>query len=583
MATKRNRIIYPSQSVWANGNLLYRVSSFGSTTTFTSEDLFELGQLDKIDVVDDVPTVAVTLETNCFGDIYTLAYMANVDASVFNATATATSNIAVVSGSSDVGYYHGIGLADFAKGACGEDHAVDIWSPVQEECSIGTAADNIDMTMFLGSVFINRVEWSFTSGANATENYTGETDNKMWLLNDGRFVSAEMWQFQNGGASVGGGVSGGTGITCAVTTTQFGLCLASGTDQVVVLSDGTYGFLRTDDYGRRAVKFYNASEGTSSDYPVISGTTNVLNSWAYNPATNDLFMPTNFATGTDTQYSLGEAVATGDKLYIIVAADAYASDLLTPQSPAVKATQLNSEYFAPISTLSAGMSDADRRSEDVGAIRQGQIEAYLVDPDNTSSYSAALRLTGVTISTDLTRTPLNQLGSLLPYDRPVTLPIPFTVTVDTTATDLETWAIFSGKLTEFNTDTLDDIDIYDILSKDNMMLVIKVYQQTDQEAGGTASNRKVLTTDLVGDEYFLNTGVANPHYSTKGTYVLNGTEYPLETIVCKGLKITDEGYTVRVGDNATQTFGFKGTNDIYAIMGEVAFADLLQSPGIQRN
>lgn len=35
----RNRIIYASQSVWLNGDLLYRVQSLGSTTTFTSEDI----------------------------------------------------------------------------------------------------------------------------------------------------------------------------------------------------------------------------------------------------------------------------------------------------------------------------------------------------------------------------------------------------------------------------------------------------------------------------------------------------------------------------------------------------------------
>jgi len=49
----RNRIIYASQSVWINGEVLYRVQSLGTTTSFTSEDIFELGQLDIIDVVDE--------------------------------------------------------------------------------------------------------------------------------------------------------------------------------------------------------------------------------------------------------------------------------------------------------------------------------------------------------------------------------------------------------------------------------------------------------------------------------------------------------------------------------------------------
>ena len=42
----RNRIIYASQSVWVNGQILYRVQSLGSTTSFTSEDIFEIGHLD---------------------------------------------------------------------------------------------------------------------------------------------------------------------------------------------------------------------------------------------------------------------------------------------------------------------------------------------------------------------------------------------------------------------------------------------------------------------------------------------------------------------------------------------------------
>lgn len=54
MASRRNRIMYASQSVYCNGEVLYRVQTMGSTTTFTSTDIFELGHLDVIDVVDDV-------------------------------------------------------------------------------------------------------------------------------------------------------------------------------------------------------------------------------------------------------------------------------------------------------------------------------------------------------------------------------------------------------------------------------------------------------------------------------------------------------------------------------------------------
>jgi hypothetical protein len=35
----RNRIIYASQSVWVDGEVLYRVQSLGTSTSFTSEDV----------------------------------------------------------------------------------------------------------------------------------------------------------------------------------------------------------------------------------------------------------------------------------------------------------------------------------------------------------------------------------------------------------------------------------------------------------------------------------------------------------------------------------------------------------------
>ena len=35
----RNRILYASQSVWIDGEVLYRVQSLGTSSSFTSEDV----------------------------------------------------------------------------------------------------------------------------------------------------------------------------------------------------------------------------------------------------------------------------------------------------------------------------------------------------------------------------------------------------------------------------------------------------------------------------------------------------------------------------------------------------------------
>lgn len=516
----RNRIIYASQSVWVDGEVLYRVQSLGTTTSFTSEDIFELGHLDIIDVVDDVPAVTVTLNTNDFGDVRTFATLAQISPAkrAMDATATSTNANLVAGGST---YLHGVALADFAV-TCGNLTGVTLWAPVQDECSIGTLANNIDQTMFLDEVYINSLEFSYTTGANATENYGAETDNKMWLLNEGRFVNYETATLS------------GTNITDGYVDLQLA---ASAT--IAELSAGI-GFLRKDIDGAPAVTHLDVTANVMKNVAIEVGTVSGTNALTYIyevPADNvDNKHRIYFPTGA-------MAPADGDVLQFVYSANAYSAPMNT--------------YFTPL-------TEPTSRPDGVGALRQGQVEVYIVDPDNGTDFENAWRLTGVTISTDLTREPLSELGHLGPYDRPLTLPIPITVTVDSTAGDLENWAKMAGKLTDYNADTLDDIDLTDLMSKDNLILVVKVFQQTDEEAGGTRAKRKVLSgSELIGDNYF-DDGVL-------GTYSANDRERALKTIVVKNLKITDEGMTLDLGSNATQTFGFRCNNDLYAIKGDVSF------------
>ena len=515
----RNRIIYASQSVWIDGEVLYRVQSLGTTTSFTSEDIFELGHLDIIDVVDDVPAVTVTLNTNDFGDVGTLAALAQVVPAKRAMAVTATSsNANLVSGEST--YLHGVALADFAV-TCGNLTGVTLWAPVQDECSIGTLSNNIDQTLFLDEVYINSLEYSYTTGANATENYGAETDNKMWLLNDGRFVNFEEFILDATDISNG----------------YVELDLADDKD-IPSLSSGL-GFLRKDVDGDPAVTHYDVSATTAENIAVVAGTGAAVATYVYH----------DMGTGHRLYFPTGaKAPVATDVIHVIYAADAYSATMNT--------------YFTPL-------AEPTTRPDSVGALRQGQVEVYIVDPDSDATdYENAWRLTGATISADLTREPLTELGHLGPYDRPLTLPIPITVTVDSTAGDLENWAKFAGKITTYDADTLDSIALTDLMTEDNMILVIKVFEQTDEEAGNaTGSGRKVLTgSPLVGDGYF-NDG-------TLATYSAGDREYALKTMVVKNLKITDEGMTLDLGSNATQTFGFRANNDLYVIKGDVSYANV---------
>jgi len=524
----RNRTIYGSQSVWCNGNVLYRVQTLGSTTTFTSEDIFELGHLDIVDVVDDVPAVAVTLNTNDFGDVKTMAILSQVVPAKLAMSSTATdnnANLVVVSGTQlaeTSTYLHGACLADFAI-VCGALPGVSIWAPVQEECDLGTLANNVDQTLYMDEVFVNSLEFGYTTGANATENYGAETDQKMWLLNDGRFVNWEEFD----GDDFTGGTPDEVTLSTAVTT----------------LSDGNPGFLRSDVNGNRAVTFYDDATNEMTNYQVVAGVAATAGMFVYNSIGDKLYKPTDLTIS-----------GTGDKVFALYAAAEYGAGT-------------SNAYFTALSDAS--------RPEGIAAIRQGQVEIYIVS-DSDTSYTNAWRLTGCTITSDLTREPLAELGHLGPYDRPLTLPVPITVTIDTTAGDLEHWARFADKYADFEADTLDDLSLADLMREEDLKLVVKVFYQTDEEAGGTGSSRTVVTgSDLIGEEYFSD--------GVKGIYSNGNTERALKTIVVEHLKMTDEAYTLDMGTNATQTFGFRSTNDLYVVKGDVSISCITDSHKIRRN
>jgi len=348
MASRRNRIMYASQSVYCNGEVLYRVQTMGSTTAFTSADIFELGHLDVIDVVDDVPAVAVTLNTNDFGDVRTFALLAQVSDSKLDMNADAintNANLAVVSGTQFTEtetYLHGACLADFAI-TCGNLPGVAMWSPIQSECDMGTLSNNIDQTMFMDDVYVNRVEFNYSTGAEATENYTGETDNKMWLLNSAKFVNYQKWELD------------GTEGTYVTITTDGGV--------IATLSDGSLGFMRTSEDGYRGVVHYDVTTDvdvpTATVWRVDEGTASDADYFVYNPATQYLYFP------TGSNFTL----TSGNVLDATFAADKYNGETANC-------------YFQ-------ALSSAERYP--IGALRQGQIELYIVGPNDTA-YRGAWRL-----------------------------------------------------------------------------------------------------------------------------------------------------------------------------------------------
>jgi hypothetical protein len=361
----------------------------------------------------------------------------------------------------------------------------------------------------------------------------------MWLLNDGRFVNMDSFT-----------------LTSTDITTNGYVTLSAGAYAVAALSSADPGFLRKDENGAPAITWYNSVTNEMTNISVMTeaqvlalallpvdlqAAARAVN-FVYNPTGHVLTLPT------------GTTFTVGDRLEALYAANGYGNTT-------------ENTYFQVL--------DATSRPDFLGALRQGQVEVYIVANDATE-WDIAWRLTGCTISADLTREPLSELGHLGPYDRPLTLPIPITVTVDSTAGDLENWSKVANKLTEFDANTLDDINLSDLMASEDLKLVVKVYAQTDEEAGGTGSNRTVRTgSDLIGQSYW-NDG-------TMATYAAGNQEYALKTIIVEHLKITDEGNTLDMGANMTQTFGFRSTNDLYVVKGDLSIGNITGDFKVRRN
>jgi hypothetical protein len=541
--------MYASQSVRANGHLVYRVQTLGSNTTFTAEDVFELGQLSRVDVVDDVPAVAVTLDTNDWGSVNTMVALAgmnplhckgtpSVSGAYLRTNATCTS--------SGVRYYHGLSLIDFSLG-----QGVKLWAPVQNEASLGTSADDIQMTLFMDKVYVNNVTLTYNTGATATENYGAETDNKMWLVNAGKFISQEEWDIY--------APSNSQALTLGIGGTVGGV--------IPPLSNCKYAFLNfTSDTGQEGIEVRSSTDKFGTVYPIrdVAGTA----TFGYNPSTRVLTLPTNAAT-------LWPSSAKGTKFVLVYAANKYA---VGAQGTA---TRTYAKYFEPATSSLAGEDNpASLYPEDVGAVRQGQVEVYIVDPDVTTSWDLALRMQTVTITATPTRTPLNELGHFRPFARPMNLPVEITVNTTSIATDMERWALTAGLVpTNYEAGgSGTDIALTQLMSKKNLICVVKVFQQTNEEAGGkNALDRKVMLDKMEGDEYYDWDGTGT--YSNAGDCDHAPRERPLKTVIVQGLKITAENYQNAIGGGrgggqATQEINFRAPNALFVVKGDVHIDDV---------
>ena len=163
MATP-NSIRYDWVSCVIDGVVARRVQTLGSSTDFSQEKLLELGDQGFAEVTDEA-AVSLTLDTNDWGSVNTMALLAGL-----YATAFAADNGGYKGSAGDNTYV--IDQNSF------QDAAVDITAPVSEDGTV------LARTLYLGYCFVSSLSLAYDVGGVATENYSLESDFKRWYLND---------------------------------------------------------------------------------------------------------------------------------------------------------------------------------------------------------------------------------------------------------------------------------------------------------------------------------------------------------------------------------------------------------------
>lgn len=605
MSNKEIRNIYPGEAVFIYGRQVNRAQTLGATSTINSENVNELGNFDIVEVVEDAPSVAITLDTNDHATI---------------------TNVGLVAGKNP-------DMLRFLDLASFEDSEIDIVAPIIRGADYGktgvdAAAGNLTIyrTMYIEKAFINSIELSYTTGGIATENFALESDNKRWFFNDSsNVIEAELT----------------TDGSVEYELTDLTIATGLSAPDMQQLNDGSY-TLGSDEDRIKRIRLINTSV---VDATSISGyqETEYLYDGTYDSVPGSL-SDVNFSDSTKNLFKIRQGSTnanTNRKVGIAISLQA-AGGAVPTSGRTVKLTYTANDsgnYFTPT-------------VEYVGGLRQGMIQIYLIPTlvDNNglqkigwNDYNIFWRVTSVTVSCPLTREALMELGHFRPYSRTVTFPVETSVAIESIDSDTEMFCKLTGK--NFETvagATGTEVSIDDFL--EDLNAVVKLYRYTDVqrkkiknllensgvniygwiEEESCCSDQWCHLPAYGGQRYRLNTtgaitgtfsvGEAITSASGAGTLVEVGTGYlvanvtsdfgdgetvsggtsgaqvslaasnaqsaivdscvvdtsgkyyfthdliPMKVVTVNKLAPTDEGHTLSVGSNATQSFSFKAYN-----------------------
>lgn len=499
MAKKATRVRYNGTAPFIDDTQANRVQALGSSSRLTTEDMKELGTLNIVEIVDDVPQVDISIDQNENGTNDLLALFANK------------------------GY--GCNVVAIASGG----------------------AIGIDSVKVLpGSYYING-ERIFFEGTQLT--ISGSTAMKVYLKPE-----------VSGGAVSKVAATGGTLPTGAIQIATIANTAVTGgvIRQADITDDRTFSEITHLDYELAYVDIFvpvkQSGDGTDVKRTMYTEKAYVNNidfnfatsgvatvsyrletdnkRWFLNDSAQIIVnqfkasasqttltlthTPNDLANGNKllclykngTKLTEGtDFTVTGTTATLTVAAAA--GDLLKARY--TSATGGN--FFSPVPIAETP------HPELAGGLKQGQIELYLSDDAN----NRVARIQSSRLSLPLTREQLAELGSLKPYDRPMQLPVNVSVSLELRDSDLEMMARFAGYT---SLASVDEIALEDLVK--NMGLTIKLYRDSDVK-------RDKLP-------------VGHPD------------KFPIKTFKVQNLIPQSESWDVRVDSDATQSFEFMAHN-----------------------
>jgi hypothetical protein len=456
---KATRVRYSGTAPFIDDAQANRVQALGSSSRLTTDDVKELGTLNIVEVVDDVPQVDVSIDANENGTNEIIGLLANSGYGC-QVVATPVSGSANSIGSTTITiqpgrYYSKTGHSTIFGGAtltmsgstAQQVYLTNAISTASDASKVGVAASG---SAPAGSIIL----------ANVTPNAGVVNQSNIVDMRPFQSISANTFELSSSDMFVPI-VQSGDGLNGQVARTMYMENVYVNSIDLSYATSGvaTASFKAETDNKRWFLN--SASQMIVDEFSSTGATTVTLTQTPFQLANGNYTLK---LTKNGTKLVEGTDYTVSAKVVTFTSAPT-SGDL-------IKVRYVTSgnvgKFFSPVP------NPATPHPTLAGGLRQGNIEIYLTDQNGVADTNYFTRIQSARISVPLQREALAQLGTLFPYNRPLSLPVNVSVTLEMTDSDLEAYARFAGYS---NLASANEIALSDLVK--NKGVLIKIYRESD--------------------------------------------------------------------------------------------------------